>query len=189
MEKNWKDKETEIKENIISSILEKLIEESPISTDAELVYEGEYYTETLYAKSIYSCGGLLTIGTTNGNELSGEDVFHLTISSLIELYEDVKNADLYLTITAHIADEPCDDNSMVLYCRAINASERSEFLNKESPTPFLEYLFKKFPLFKWMHDDGEDTFYTTYAQYVSYTEGKVGGNYVLATIEYLPHSK
>lgn len=184
----WRDKEDDIKRDIISNIKDTLVIGCTVSLDTNITYEELDYAVNMKACAICLDGNVLTIETED-DKLIGDDVGMLTIESLISIYHDIKNCNLYLTITAHIVDEPCEDDSMVLHYRTIPASDRGDILDEQSPKPFFDYLMQAFPLFKWLPDDGEDEFYTTYIQYVAYTEGKVGGNYVLANLEYLPKCK
>ena len=87
---------------------------------------------------------------------------------------------IYVTITAHVSIEPCNEETMVLYD---SGHEDRNFLDGGVKLPFLNFLKRNFPLFAWDYDDGDDNYETAYSQYVAYTEGENTGNYVLATLD------
>lgn len=90
-----------------------------------------------------------------------------------ELYENIDDGeDIYtIKVTANLSD---DMTSITIYYEELPANIIIRNNN------FLRYLNKNFPLLNWELDDGEDTKFTDYIQYVAYPSNDKN-EYILAT--------
>lgn len=110
----------------------------------------------------------------------GNDPSVIHYGDIMMAFGKIENKKLSICVTAHISEQPCMENSMVLY--STEATNRWQIFNK-TVNPFLGYLEEAFPLLEWTYDDGDDEYGTEYAQYAAYTEGNESNNYILATFE------
>lgn len=107
----------------------------------------------------------------------GNDPSVIHYGDIMMAFGKIDAREMIVSVTAHISDEPCMENSMELFGRTFK--HRYDVFSKIAD-PFLGYLEATFPMLNWVFDDGDDNYGSDYVQYAAYTEGDKSNNYVLA---------